>query len=81
MILYYENMSAVNITKNLVQHNPLKHIDMHHHFIRELVEDKIISLNHDATKNQLENIFTKALDASQFEKLRNAIGLCIIENL
>ncbi|TYK07876.1 gag-pol polyprotein [Cucumis melo var. makuwa] len=41
MTLYYDNMSAIDISKNLVQHSRTKHIDIRHHFIRELVEDKV----------------------------------------
>lgn len=37
MALYYDNMSAINISKNLVQHSRTKHIDIRHHFIMDLV--------------------------------------------
>ena len=39
--LFYDNMSAINIFKNPVQHSRTKHIDIEHHFIRELVDDGI----------------------------------------
>lgn len=39
MLLYCENLSAINILKNLVKHGRAKHIGIHHHFIYELVED------------------------------------------
>ncbi|PNY11358.1 gag-pol polyprotein, partial [Trifolium pratense] len=67
MTLYCDNLSAINISKNPIQHSRTKHIDIRHHFIRDLVEDKIVTLEHVATKNQLADIFTKALDAVQFE--------------
>lgn len=70
MTLYCDNLSAINISKNPIMHNRTKHIDIRHHFIKDLVEDKIITLEHVATEKQLANIFTKALDANQFEKLR-----------
>lgn len=81
MTLYYKNMQAINISKNLVQHNRTQHIDIHHHFIRELVDDKLITLDHVTNENQLADIFAKAMDVSQFKKLISTIGLCIIENL
>ncbi|CAM8990952.1 unnamed protein product [Rhodiola kirilowii] len=46
MTLYYDNMSAINISKNHFQHLRTKHIDIRHHFIRELVEKKVITLKH-----------------------------------
>ena len=50
MTLYCDNLSAINISKNPIQHSRTKHIDIRHHFIRELVEDKIIALEHVATE-------------------------------
>ncbi|XP_020415606.1 uncharacterized protein LOC109948093 [Prunus persica] len=39
-----------------------KHIDIRHHFIRDLVEDKILSLEFVPSVKQLADILTKALD-------------------
>lgn len=61
-------MRAINISKNLIQHSRIKHIDIRHHFIRDLVEDKNVSLEHVATEKQLEDIFTKALNINLFGK-------------
>lgn len=81
MILYYDNMSAINISKIPIQHIRTKHIDIHHHFIRDRVKDKIVTHELVATEKQLEDIFTKALDANQFEKLWGKFGICIMEEL
>ncbi|GAA0140280.1 hypothetical protein LIER_01660 [Lithospermum erythrorhizon] len=79
MTLYCDNLSAINISKNLVQHSRTKHIDIRHHFIRELIEEKVISLEHLSTNKELTDIFTKALDATRFESLRSSLGLCVID--
>ena len=79
MTLFCDNLNAINISKNPIQHSRTKHIDIRHHFIRELVEDKIIKLEHVKTENQLADIFTKALDDAQFENLRRRLGICIYE--
>jgi hypothetical protein len=81
LTLYCDNMSAINISKNPVQHSKTKHIDIRHHFIRDLVENKIVTLEHVGTKEQIADIFTKALDAVQFEKLRGKLGICLYEEL
>ena len=81
MTLYCDNLSAINISKNHIQHNRTKHIDIRHHFIMDLVEDKIVTLEHVTTKKQLTDIFTKALDANQFEKLSVKLGICMLEEL
>ncbi|CAM8904112.1 unnamed protein product [Rhodiola kirilowii] len=80
MTLYCDNMSAISISKDPVQHSRTKHIDIRHHLIRELVEDKLISLFHMPTEKQLVDILTKPLDAERFETLRSALGLCVMKN-
>jgi hypothetical protein len=58
--LFCDNLSAINISKSPIQHSRTKHIDIRHHFIRELVEDKDITIEHVSTENQLADIFTKS---------------------
>jgi hypothetical protein len=80
LTLYCDNMSAINISKNPIQHSRTKYIDIRHHFIRDLVEDKVVTLEHVATDNQLADIFTKALDANKFETLRGKLGICLLDD-
>ena len=79
MTLFCDNISAINISKNPVQHSKTKHIEIIHHFIRDLEEDKKIKLEYIHTEKKLADIFTKALDATRFENLRSSLGLCVIE--
>ncbi|KAG9442193.1 hypothetical protein H6P81_018047 [Aristolochia fimbriata] len=78
MTVYCDNTTAINISKNPVQHSRTKHIDIRHHFIRELVEEGQMLIDHVSTENQLADIFTKSLDTKRFEFLRGALGLCCI---
>ena len=73
--IFCDNSSAINISKNPVQHSRTKHIDIRHHFIRELVEQNVITLSHIDTKSQLADLFTKALDFQTFDQLRKSIGM------
>ena len=79
LTLYCDNLSAINISKNLVQYSRTKHINIRHHYIWNLVEDKIINLRHVSTEDQLTDIFTKGLDSSKYESLWSSLGLCILE--
>jgi hypothetical protein len=45
MVINYNNTSAINISKNPVQHSQTKHIDIRHHFLRDLVESEVVSLS------------------------------------
>ncbi|KAL4030475.1 hypothetical protein IC575_008712 [Cucumis melo] len=78
MTLYCVNMSAIDISRNPVQHSRTKHIGIRHHFIRELVENKVVRLDHIRSNLQLVDIFTKPLDANTFEYLRINLGVCCI---
>jgi len=62
MVIHCDNTSAINISKNPVQHSRTKHIDIRHHFIFDLVESREIALMFIPTENQLADILTKPLD-------------------
>src|SRR5664279_1683015 len=73
--LLCDNESAIKITHNPVQHSKTKHIEIRHHFIREHVEKGDIDLSYVPTKDQLADIFTKALDEPRFRALRNELNV------
>ena len=71
-------MSVINLSKNTVQHSKSKHIEIRYHFIRDLVEEKIVCLDFINIDNQKADIFTKPLDGPTFESLCKTIGVNII---
>ena len=77
MVVYCDNSSAIDISKNTVQHSKTKHIEIRYHFIRDLVERKIVCLEYIPTKRQNADIFTKPLNRSKFETLRQVIGVIL----
>ena len=58
LTLYCDNLSAINISKNPIQHSRTKHINIRHHFIRDLVEEKVVTLEHVDTKEQLADMLS-----------------------
>ena len=78
LMLFCDNLSAIHIAQNPVQHARTKHIDIRHHFLRELVESQTLGIDHIDTNNQLVDIFTKPLDPDRFLSLRRSIGLCTL---
>ena len=40
VVMFCDNTSAINISKNPVMHSKTKHIAIKYHFVRELVQDK-----------------------------------------
>ena len=75
LTIYYDNTSAINIYKNPIQHSRTKHIEIRHHFIRELVEDGTLTLKFIHTDDQKANLFTKPLDSKRFEFHHQNIGV------
>ena len=75
LLIYCDNTSAINISKNPVQHSRTKHIEIRHHFIRELVEDGTFTLEFIHIDDQKADLFTKPLDSKRFEFLRQNINV------
>ena len=45
MCVFYDNTSAINLSKNPVQHSKSKHIKICYHFIRDLWKKELCVLN------------------------------------
>ena len=59
--IFCDNTSAINLSKNSIQHSRTKYIEIRHHFIRDEVAKnnfKIIFIN---SENQITDIFIKSL--------------------
>ena len=50
MVVYYDNFNAIDISKNPVQHSKTKYIEIRYHFIKDLVERKIVCLEYIPTE-------------------------------
>ena len=48
---------------------------MRHHFLREKVEDKTISLNYVSAAGNLADLLTKALPRDTLDRLRMGMGV------
>ena len=53
VVMFCDNTSAINISKNPVMHSKTKHIAIKYYFVRELVQDKEIRLEYVHRKNKL----------------------------
>ena len=73
--LWCDNQSAIHISKNPIQHQRTKHIDIHMHFIRQLIQDGVLNLKYLPTEEQVVDIFTKPLASPRFLQLRLILGV------
>ncbi|WVZ52672.1 hypothetical protein U9M48_003709, partial [Paspalum notatum var. saurae] len=79
--LLCDNESAVKIAKNPIQHSRTKHIDTHHHFLRDHEAKGDIVLSRVRSKDQLADIFTKPLDESTFVRLQTELNMLDSSNI
>ncbi|GKB96472.1 hypothetical protein Tco_0982609 [Tanacetum coccineum] len=68
--MYCDSKAAIAISCN-----PIKHIAVRYHFIKEHVEIGIVELFFVGTEYQLADLFTKALSEDRFEYLVRRIGM------
>jgi hypothetical protein len=73
--IYYDNTSAISISKNPVMHSKMNHIPIKYHFLWEQVVEKNIRVEYVGTKEQVAYIFTKPLPWEAFEYLRQRLGV------
>ena len=73
--MHTNNISAIVLAKNLVYHERSKYIDTRYHFIRDHVHNKEVELHYVKSQDQVADIFTKALAAGNFTRMRDMIGL------
>eukprot|EP00253_Pinus_taeda_P014518 PITA_14518 len=68
--LWCDNQCAIQLCKDPVQHQCIKHIELHMHFIRKLIHDHVLEVQYCSIDDQVADIFTKALIEAKFTKLR-----------
>ncbi|GKC41048.1 ribonuclease H-like domain-containing protein, partial [Tanacetum coccineum] len=74
-LVYYDNVSAVYLSCNPVQHQRTKHIEIDIHFVRDLVAVGQVRVLHVPSRYQFENIFTKSLPSTIFEEFRSSLSV------
>ena len=67
--LWCDNQSVIQLCKDPVQHQCMKNIELHIHFIKNLIHDPVIEVQYCPTNDQVVDIFTKALTEAKFTKL------------
>ena len=70
-----DNQSAIRLVENPEMHSRTKHIDVRHHYIRELQDNGEVSVEYVHTSEQLADGLTKPLLKGKLEDNRDALGL------
>ncbi|GKV19456.1 hypothetical protein SLEP1_g29717 [Rubroshorea leprosula] len=73
--LYCDNIGATYLSSNPVMHSRMKHIAIDLHFVRDLVDHKVLRVSHISSKDQFADGLTKPLSSARFTYLRSKIGV------
>jgi hypothetical protein len=75
MTLFGDNKGCLKLMRNPEQHDRTKHIDVQHHYVRQLEEEGEVESSWVSTKDMLADGLTKALPKEQFLRFRVEAGL------
>lgn len=75
-VVYCDNISAIYLSTNPVQHQHTKHVEIHLHFVRERVALGDVRVLHVPTSLQYAYIFTKGLPTAVFTDFRFSLNVC-----
>jgi hypothetical protein len=70
-----DNQAAIATLKNEAQHSLAKHIDIRYHFIKDLMEEGLLTVEYVRSEENLADILTKPLGKDKFREARTALGV------
>jgi hypothetical protein len=74
-LVYCDNVSAVYLSTNLIQHQRMKHVEIDLHFVQERVAIGDVRVLHVPTTSQFMDIFTKGLPTSVFSEFWSSLNI------
>ncbi|XP_071694424.1 uncharacterized mitochondrial protein AtMg00810-like [Rutidosis leptorrhynchoides] len=74
-LVYCDNISAIYLSGNPVQHQRTKHVEIDIHFVREKVAKGQVRVLHVPTRYQIADIFTKVLPRLLFTDFRSSLRI------
>nr|GEY38160.1 ribonuclease H-like domain-containing protein [Tanacetum cinerariifolium] len=74
-LVYCDNVSAIYMTANSVQHHRTKHIEIDIHFVCDMVACGQVRVLHVPSRYQYADIFTKGLSSELLEELRTNLSV------
>jgi len=75
-----DNNEARKLAKNPVFHNRTKHIDVRHHFVREVLRDGDLSVEFTPTSEMAADVLTKSLSKPKHLRCLEILGISKGEN-
>jgi hypothetical protein len=73
VVCHVDNVGAIFLANNLTTGDRTKHIDVRHHFVREIVEEGIVKIIFIKTADNDADLWTKNVTGELFEKHSNKV--------
>jgi hypothetical protein len=74
-LIYCDNVSAVYLSTDPIQHQRTKHVEIDLHFVRDRVAIGEVQVLHVPTTSQFADIFIKGLLFSTFTEFRSSLNI------
>jgi hypothetical protein len=73
-----DSQSAIFLVKNPAYHSKTKHIDVQYHFVRDMIEEKKVSLMKVDTLKNVADSLTKSMSTEKFSWCRGSMGIAAL---
>ena len=73
--IYCDNQSTTKISSDPIYNQRTKNIEVHMHYIWELVHDRTITLQYYLIEDQIADIFTKSFTKNRFAFLKSLLDI------
>jgi hypothetical protein len=74
-IIKGDSRGAIALAKNTKDHGKVKHIDIRHHYVRELVKSGSVLFEQVPSADNLADLFTKPLAREQHHRLLSRLNI------
>jgi hypothetical protein len=74
-----DSQSAIFLVKNPTYHSKKKHIDVQYHFVRDMIEEKKVSLMKVDTLKNVVDPLKKSLSTENFSWCRGSMGIVALD--
>jgi hypothetical protein len=78
IVIHVDNQSCLKLSENPLFHDKSKHIDIKYHYIREMMQRKVVLVQYLPTDEQVIDVLMKPLTRMKFEYFRDRLG--VVEN-
>ena len=74
-VIHCDNQSCIKLTENPMFHDKSKHIEMRYHYVWDIIQKKVLSIQYVPTAKQTADISTKPLCLTKFVYFRDKLGV------